>query len=313
MGELNHVINLGANVDKIVFSGVGKTDEELEFAIKIGIKQISCESAEEVDEIIEISNKLQKKTNIALRTNLDIKTNTHKYISTGGKTDKFGIDNTKIIAICDKIKAEKFINFVGLTIHIGSQILDIKNFENAFNSFANFIKSVQNAGHKLQSISIGGGLGVPYKPEETEVSHLTTQKYLQLVDNFKNKINLPIVLEPGRFLVANSGIIIAKIVRIKKTDNINFLILNVGMNNIIRPALYQAYHHILPIIKNENSNIQDYKIVGPVCESADIFHENYQMQTMKKNDFVAILSTGAYCRSMASNYNLMPIIEEKMI
>jgi diaminopimelate decarboxylase len=308
-GEINHVINCGSDINKIIFSGVGKTEQELEFAIKTKIKQISCESIEEVDEIIEISRRLQIKANIALRTNLDIKTTTHKHISTGAKTDKFGIDYTKIISICDKIKTEKYINFIGLTTHIGSQILDINNFKIAFNQFEKVIEAVQDAGHKLECVSVGGGLGVIYKTNEREI----TQEYLQLIEDFKIKIKLPVILEPGRFLVANSCVTIARVIRIKKTDDINFLILNVGMNNIIRPALYGAYHHILPIIKYENPVMQNYKIVGPICESSDIFHENYRMQAMQKGDFVAILSTGAYCRSMASNYNLMPIADEIFI
>ncbi len=304
-GEIKHVIDCGAKKENIIFSGIGKTTEELQFAIKTGIKYISCESLEEIDEIIEISNNLKIKTDICLRVNLNIKAKTHKYISTGSNTDKFGIDNNKIKDICEKIKNLQFVNLVGLAIHIGSQILDWTNFEIAFNSFIPIIKSVN-----IKTVSIGGGLGIAYKPEDTELEKISTHKYLEIVDNFQKQINLPLILEPGRFLVGNAGIILAKVVRVKKTDNINFLILNVGMNNIIRPALYQAYHHILPVIKNDNLPKEKYKIVGPVCESADVFHDEYEMQAMKKNDLVAILSTGAYCRSMASNYNLMKIASE---
>ncbi len=313
IGEIKQALLAGCDPKKIVFSGVGKTTEELILAIKLNIKQISCESLEELDEIVELSKKLKINANICLRVNLDIEVATHKYIATGAKSAKFGIEANKIILLCKKIEPIKHINFIGLSIHIGSQIIDYKNFENAFNSFIKVIKSVQLAGHKIKSISLGGGLGVAYKPEEIAIAKITAQKYLDTVNDFEKQVQLPIIIEPGRFLMANAGVTLAKVIRVKKTQDIEFLILNVGMNNIIRPALYQAYHHILPAINNPNSQKKIYKIVGPICESADIFHENYFMQVMQKNDYVVILSTGAYCSSMASNYNLMKIAKEVII
>ena len=314
--EIKKAVLIGFDVEKIVFSGVGKTREELIFAIKNKIGQINIESYEEFLEIIEICKEYKITANISIRINPNIKAHTHKKITTGTHENKFGVNievAEKIINEIFKINEENFkdkkqnlLNLKGLSGHIGSQILEVNDFEEFFKIMSKIYKKYNNS---FATIDVGGGVGVKYKNSDKSFSY---NDYVFLIKKYFNDFGGKIIIEPGRSIVANAGILVSQVVRVKRTQDNNFVILDSGMNNLIRPAMYGAKH--IPMVLKINSNKKEkYTIVGPICESSDVFIENFRLNTINKGDFIAFLCSGAYGRTMASNYNLQDIASEMMI
>ena len=302
-GELEHCLKNGMDSKKIVFSGVGKTNEELEFAINKDIKQINIESEEELEDIIQIckKNKLKKRVKISIRVNPDVDAETHEKISTGRSEDKFGISINRISNIFKKYKKNKEIELVGISIHIGSQIQKIEPFKEAFVKIRNEIISLIASGHKISTVDLGGGIGINYG--ENKIFQI--QKYSSLIEKLFLDLKVQVILEPGRYLVGSAGIIITKIIRIKKGEKKNFLIIDCGMNNLIRPSLYNSIHKIIPVKKSIKFGFDKFDVVGPICETSDIFVKNFKIsEKIKKNDLLIICTTGAYGSCMSSNYNL---------
>ena len=310
IGELKKSLSSGVRKDKIVFSGVGKTTKELKFAILNKIKQINVESIEELEEIDEICKKIKKKIDICLRVNPDVNANTHDKISTGRSEDKFGIPNIKIQNIFKKYKNNKFINIIGLSIHIGSQIESLVPFKKAFSKIKDQIIILKKLGHSISTIDLGGGIGIMYNKKNKLID---INKYAKLVEDIFADMNLEVIIEPGRFLVGSSGIILTKIIRIKEGLGKKFLIIDAGMNNLLRPALYGAFHSILPVKISKNFNKQTYDIVGPICETSDLFGKNIKLQKLNKGELVVICSTGAYASCMSSKYNLKDEAKEMFL
>ena len=303
LGELKHCLENGMDSNKIVFSGVGKTNEELEYAIRKNIKQINIESEEELDDIIKICkvNKLKKKVKISIRVNPDVDAETHEKISTGRSEDKFGVPIKKVRSIFEKYKNEKKIEFVGISIHIGSQIQKIGPFKKAFVKVRKEIISLIDSGHKISTVDLGGGIGIDYGEDKI----FQIKEYSDLIERLFFDLKIEVILEPGRYLVGSAGVIISKIIRIKKRENKNFLIIDCGMNNLIRPSLYNSIHRIIPSKKLVKGGIEKFDIVGPICETSDIFVKDLKLpKKIKKNDLLIICSTGAYGSCMSSNYNL---------
>jgi diaminopimelate decarboxylase len=311
IGELKRARMAGITSDKIVYSGVGKKKSEISAALDFNIQQFNVESIEELITIDKIANQKNTTANIALRVNPDIIAGGHPKISTGKKTDKFGIpliEAKKVYAIARNLKN---INVVGVDIHIGSQILDIKPFKKAFNKIIQFTNELEIDGHNIQNIDLGGGIGVNYLQQEDSDF---VKEYANLIKEVYKKTNKKIFIEPGRFLIANAGILVTKVLYRKITENKNFLIVDAGMNDFIRPALYDAKHKIKPINNGKKINQDIYEVVGPICETADILVKNaFLDKNIKQDDYLFIDNVGAYGSVMSSNYNSKDIANEVLV
>ena len=306
-GELLKVKKAGINSKKIVFSGVGKTAEEIELAIKKNVLLINIESISEANLINQISKKMRKKTSIGIRLNPDIIGKTNKKISTGDKNDKFGLNNRDCVNFCKKISDFKNLNLIGISVHIGSQITSIKPFQKVLGALDKIINKTKI---NFKFIDLGGGMGISYSNKEKK---LNLNQYAKLVSKFLKNKNAQIIFEPGRFIIANTSILVTKIIYIKKSNNKTFVILDAGMNNLMRPALYNARHKIIPLKKNNKKVIGNIEFVGPICESSDTFLNQKNFSGIKEGDYVAITDVGAYGTSLSSNYNTRPIVSEIMV
>jgi len=298
-GELFRAIKAGCPAEKIVYASVGKTDREITEAIIYGILFFNVESEAELININRIAKRLKKVVQVAVRINPDIEPKTHRFITTGKITNKFGIDFKrayKILLVKDKFS---HLNICGLHIHIGSQITESAPYVFAIKRMVNFILQLRRKGINLAYLNIGGGLGIVYNKETPQTAQEFADKILPLLE----ESGLKIILEPGRFIVGNAGILATRVLYIKDNPKKKFVIVDAGMNDLIRPALYGAYHQILPLFKSDLKGKEKVDIVGPICESADFFAKDRVMQKVKEGDFLAIMSAGAYGFSMASNYN----------
>ena len=307
LGELLKAIKAGINVKKIVFSGVGKTEEEITTAIKKGILLINVESENEAILINKISKKLSKKTSIGIRLNPNVTGKTHKKISTSGKNEKFGLLYNDCVNLCQKIKRMENLKLEGLNVHIGSQITDVKPFKEVL-----FIlnKILNKTKIDFKFIDLGGGMGISYSSKEKK---LNLKQYSQLVRKFTKNKDVKIIFEPGRFIVGNTAVLISKIIYIKKSDNKKFVILDTGMNDLMRPALYDAEHQIVPLKKTKKRIKGNIEFVGPVCESTDKFLSRKSFAQIKEGDYVGLTHVGAYGMSLSSNYNIRPTVAEIMV
>ena len=309
IGELKRCLKVSVKPKDIIFSGVGKQKDEIEFAINKNIKQLNAESIEELKDIIEISKNIKKKVNVALRVNLDINAKTHKKISTGDENSKFGIIYDDIVHAYKLINDASFINPYGLAIHVGSQLFDYDVFFQTFSKIKNLAVELKNLGYEVNHLDLGGGFGVDYTMKNS-LNYKSFSKALNEV--FKNN-EFQLSIEPGRSLIAESGILLTKVIRTKSTNYKNFLIVDAAMNNLIRPTLYNATHSIQPLkIKSERSS-KKYDIVGPICETGDFLGIDFNLQETKKNEVLAIMTCGAYGSVMRSNYNSRPSAAEVFI
>jgi len=306
-GELLKAIKAGINAKKIVFSGVGKTEEEIKLAIKKRVLLINIESESEVNLINKISRKMSKTTSIGIRLNPNVTGKTNKKISTGSKNDKFGLGYKDCLILCKKITGLKNLKLEGLNVHIGSQITSIQPFKKVL---AVINKIINKTGINFKFIDLGGGMGISYSKKEKK---LNLNKYAKLVNKFAKNKKTQMIFEPGRFISGNTSILISKIIYIKKSNNKNFIILDAGMNDLMRPALYDAYHKIIPLRKKNNGIMKNIEFVGPICESSDRFLNKKGFPKIKEGDCVAITDVGAYGMSLTSNYNTRPIIAEIMV
>jgi len=309
IGELKRCLKVSVKPKDIIFSGVGKQKDEIEFAINKNIKQLNAESIEELKDIIEISKNIKKKVNVALRVNLDINAKTHKKISTGDENSKFGIIYDDIVHAYKLINDASFINPYGLAIHVGSQLFDYDVFFQTFSKIKNLAVELKNLGYEVNHLDLGGGFGVDYTMENS-LNYKSFSKALNKI--FKNN-EFQLSVEPGRSLIAESGILLTKVIRTKSTNYKNFLIVDAAMNNLIRPTLYNAIHSIQPLkIKSDRSS-KKYDIVGPICETGDFLGIDFNLQETKKNEVLAIMTCGAYGSVMRSNYNSRPSAAEVFI
>ena len=307
LGELLKAIKAGISPKKIVFSGVGKTEEEIRTAIKKRILLINVESENEVMLINKISKKLSRKTPIGIRLNPNITGKTHKKISTGGKNEKFGLLYNDCIKLCKKINKMKNLKLEALSVHIGSQITNIKPFRKVLSILDKILNKTKI---KFKFIDLGGGMGISYSNKEKK---LNLKKYSQLVEKFIKNKNAKIIFEPGRIIAGDAGVLISKILYIKKSANKKFIILDAGMNDLMRPALYNAQHQIIPLKKTNKRFTGNIEFVGPICESSDKFLNQKSFIEVKEGDYVSLTHVGAYGMSLSSNYNLRPTVAEIMV
>ena len=303
-GELLKALKAGIKPNRIVFSGVGKTEEELKLAIKKNILLINVESESEAILINKIGRKINKIIPIGFRLNPNVDAKTHKKISTGKAENKFGISIENFSSFYKKIKQFENLKIDAVSVHIGSQIMSDVPYKRTLDVLSQVIR---NLNIKLKYIDLGGGFGISYSKKDKQIN---LNNYAKLVYNFKKKLNCNIIFEPGRSLVGNTGILVSKIQYIKKGLNKNFIIIDAGMNDFMRTALYDANHDIVPIIKTNKKSREPIEFVGPICETSCKFSKYKIYQTIKEGDFVAITDVGAYGSSLSSNYNTKPLIAE---
>ncbi len=307
-GELFRALRAGAGADKIVFAGVGKTRAEIEYALQEQIAFFTCESEAEAVRISECATHLGVKGRIAFRMNPDVDPKTHKYISTGKKENKFGLDLARTLQAYEMAAALPNIEIAGLHMHIGSQILDATPFGQALEKIKDFCKTLKAKYPTFRHLDIGGGLGINYKPDQEA---LDPRVFAATMVPTLRELGLQVVMEPGRSIVGNAGILVARVQYVKDSHFKKFIVVDAAMNDLIRPALYQAHHEILPVTATDKTVTGD--LVGPICESGDFLAADRDLPDVKQDDLVVALSAGAYGFSMSSNYNSRPRAAEVMV
>jgi diaminopimelate decarboxylase len=310
-GELKKCLDAGFSAQKVIFSGVGKTKEEIRGALNAGIKQINVESVSELKRISELAAGLNKKATVVLRVNPAVDPKTHPYISTGFHENKFGIDEVNVGECLDVIRQSKSLHLVGLSCHIGSQLMEFSALREAIQKLRKMYESLRGQGFALTVFDVGGGVGINYQ-SFADTDHLVLENYGQALKKELSGLEGLIQFEPGRFLVARSGVLLTQVQYIKKTPFKNFVICNAGMNHLIRPALYQAQHRIFPLIKRDGEVLKA-DVVGPICESSDFLGKNREFTGLQEGDWLAITDAGAYGYSMVSLYNSFPLPKEILI
>lgn len=301
--ELKRCLLAGADKNKIVFSGVAKTEEEIILAIENDILSINIESYGEFERILEVSKKLNKKVNCALRVNPDIAIGSHKYIQTGSKTSKFGLDKESVLKISSQCEIDGPIKLTSVASHIGSQISDENLILESVDYLIEIADELAKNGHNIEYLDIGGGLGIQYRDEEEGSPKILLEKVKELLSERDFKI----ILEPGRSVIGTAGILVSKVEYIKKAGEKKFAIIDAGMNDLIRPSLYEAWHKVIEV-DHQNTDLDLYDLAGPVCETGDVLAKDRNLKIMP-GDHVAFMDVGAYGSVMTSNYNsrLRPI------
>ena len=321
-GELQRVIAAGGDPRRCVFAGVGKTEDEIEFALRQGIYSFNAESEPELQRINRIAARLKKIAPIAVRVNPGVDASTHAKITTGTYENKFGIQFEQVEGVYTRANKLKNLRLRGLQMHIGSQITETTPFEQAVRKVLPLLKRLQEK-YPLEFFSVGGGLGIVYKPAlasgaaawwKTSAAKniLTPQKYAGRLVPLLQPLNLKILIEPGRFIAGNAGILVTRVEFVKKTGRKNFVIVDAAMNDLIRPAFYDAYHEIVPLTRKNGVQISS-DVVGPICESSDFFCKDRPLPKAGEGDYLALLSAGAYGFAQASNYNTRPLAAEILV
>ena len=300
-GELFRALKAGADASKIVFAGVGKTAEEIDYAVKQGILFFTVESEPEAVQISQRAKALGATARIAFRINPDVDPKTHKYISTGKAENKFGLNIDRTLAACEMAAALPNIEVSGLHMHIGSQLLEPQPFQDALKKVAALCSKLKRKMPSFRYIDIGGGLGIKYKPEHQPIA---PAKFAETVLPSLKELGLKVVMEPGRFIVGNAGVLLGTVLYVKDNPAKKFIVADTAMTDLIRPSLYDAYHEVMPLRKTGGTIKGD--LVGPVCESGDFIAKDRELPALKQGDLFAILSAGAYGFVMSSNYNSRP-------
>ncbi len=298
-GELARVVEAGGDPAKVVFSGVGKTEDEIAYALNLGILCFNVESPAELIRINGVASRLDKQAPISIRVNPDVDAKTHPYISTGLKANKFGIEREKAVEIYEQAHAMSHLTVVGMDCHIGSQLTEIEPFVDALDKLLVLIDELASKDIHIEHLDVGGGLGVPYKDETPP----HPDEYAQAItERLASRPELTLIFEPGRAIAANAGLMITKVEFLKQNAEKNFAIVDAAMNDLLRPALYSAWQNIIPVDREEHVEPTTYDIVGPVCETGDFLGKDRAL-AIQEGDFLAVRSCGAYGFVMASNYN----------
>ena len=309
VGELKRALEAGFDPDKIIFEGVGKSEQDLLYAIYKNIRLINTESLEEIKLLDNLANEKNKIVDIGVRLNPDIDGETLSKISTGKKTDKFGIEFENLDKIIKLVKSCKNLNLIGISCHIGSQISKIEAYKNTFSQMKIAADKFIESGINIKHVDLGGGFHIKYEDTDPDFNIKMVKEEL---DNCFKETNYELSFEPGRYLIAEAGVTVTSIITIKNNGGINYLIVDAGMNTLIRPALYGAHHEISAINVSSDEYI-DYAIAGPICESSDIFLKNIKLAKQKIGNLLVIKNTGAYGKVMSSNYNSRPLPSEILV
>ena len=308
VGELMRCLRIGADPKKIVFSGVGKTDEEIAAALEAGILMINVESRPELHRVAEVAGKMKRRAPVSLRVNPDLDPGTHPHISTGHRDSKFGIPLSQVDGYYAEARALTNLEIVGLSTHIGSQITEMAPFAEAGQKVAAIVGRLRSAGIPLKYLDLGGGLGIPYQEQPPLPS-----EYAEALLKPIAGLRLKIITEPGRVIVGNAGVLVTRVLYNKETDVKRFVVIDAAMNDLIRPVLYEAYHEIIAVDRRKPGKTVTVDVVGPVCESGDFFAREREIPEPRPGDLLAVMSAGAYGFVMASNYNSRPRIPEILV
>jgi diaminopimelate decarboxylase len=321
-GELKRVIAAGGDSSKCVFAGVGKTELEIAYALRQGIYCFNAESESELERINRVAGRLKVKAPVAVRVNPDVAARTHKKITTGTYENKFGIAFERVTAVYSWASKLPHLRLRGIQMHIGSQITEVEPFEQAVRKVLPLAAKLRDR-FGLEFFSLGGGLGIMYQSalesgspqwwkDSAPIKTMGPQPYAAALVPLLKPLGLRILLEPGRFITGNAGILVSRVEYVKRTGKKNFLIIDAAMNDLIRPALYEAYHEIVPVARNKRRLISS-DVVGPICESGDTFCQNRPIPAVRQGDYLAIMSAGAYGSAMSSNYNTRPLAGEVLV
>ena len=309
-GEIRRALKAGIPADRIIFSGVGKTDAELDFAIETGVRQINVESAVELDRLIAVAASKGARPEIAVRVNPSVGAGGHARITTGGATDKFGVPADEAHALYARASLSPHVTPVGLACHIGSQITTLEPLEAAFRALRTMTLELRAAGLTVSRLDLGGGLGVPYHGQSDLPS---IEAYVAMAARVLDGLEVEAAFEPGRLLAANAGVLLSRVIQVnERGDGRRFLVLDAGMNDLMRPALYDAFHDLVPVRPREG-DARLYDLVGPICESTDIFARDRLLPPMQAGDLVAFMGAGAYGAVLASEYNSRPLVPEVLV
>jgi len=323
-GELSRILEVNKKAaQRVVFSGVGKTAAEIDLALAAGILIFNVESESEVALLAERATKKRVRARVALRVNPDVFAETHPYISTGLREHKFGIDMQAARPVYQKVKRSRYLDPVGISVHIGSQIRTAEPFGSALDGVAELIRELESDGIRIKFVDAGGGLGIDYHRGPVSPANLSQSsafdpeaeitKYAAEIDRALKGLDVKLLLEPGRFLIAQAGTLLTRVLNVKRNGSKTFVITDAAMNDLIRPALYQAHHEIVPVVHDPLAKPNVVDIVGPVCETGDFFARDRSISEVREGDLVAILDTGAYGMSQSSNYNSRPRPAEVLV
>ena len=309
-GEIRRALAAGIPADRIIFSGVGKTDAELAFAVEQGVRQINIESGAELERLIAVAGAKGAAPNVAIRVNPKIGAGGHAKITTGGATDKFGVPVEEAIELYARASASPHLTPVGLACHIGSQITTLEPMEAAFQTLREVTTTLRGMGHAVTRLDLGGGLGVPYHGQ-TDLPSIDA--YVAMCARVLDGLGVEAAFEPGRLLAANAGVLLSRVIQVnQRADGRRFLVLDAGMNDLMRPALYEAFHDLVPVRARQGERVA-YDLVGPICESTDVFARDRMLPPLQAGDLVAFLSAGAYGAVLSSEYNSRPLVPEVLV
>ncbi|WP_135081025.1 diaminopimelate decarboxylase [Terasakiella sp. SH-1] len=310
VGELKRALRAGVPAEKIVYSGVGKSRSDLDFAVETGIRQINVESEEELEVLSEVAAARGKRMPIVLRVNPDVDAKTHAKISTGKSDNKFGIDWTRAIEVYQRASNMAGVAPKGLACHIGSQLTDLEPFRAAFRRMKEMVGELRGLGLEVTRVDLGGGLGIPYDERETPLP----VEYGKLVVEELGDLGVEFEFEPGRMIAGNAGLLVSEVVYVKRGPSKTFAIIDSAMNDLMRPSLYDAYHAIVPVIEPEHvDDMESYDIVGPICETGDTFAKDRQLTKLASGDLIAFRTAGAYGATMSNTYNSRALVPEVMV
>ena len=311
-GELHRVLRVGASARNIVFYGVGKTQAELELAVRRGLGHLGLESVAEAGRVMQIATRLKRRVRVLLRLNPNVRVTTHSYIATGRDVDKFGLAAEEALALSERLAQHPYVHLTGLGCHIGSQVMTMQPFVRAARRLSAFSKRLAARGLALTHLSLGGGFGIGYHEGESSLHPTALKPVFAMLARLPNAAAMTFMLEPGRSLVARAGVLLTEVEYIKPGRKKAFAIVNAAMNDLVRPALYGAYHRVLPVYRRRATAASMYDLVGPVCESGD-FLARARRLVLHPGDLLALADCGAYAMSMASNYNSRPRAAEVMV
>jgi diaminopimelate decarboxylase len=309
-GEIRRALAAGIPAERIVFSGVGKRPQEIEFALKTGVAEINVESEPELDLIAAIAKRLALQAPVVFRVNPDVEAGGHAKIATGKAENKFGVSFTEARRLYAKAADHPHLNPLGVACHIGSQIVDLTPFEQAFSKMRGLVETLRAEGHTVERLDLGGGLGVPYfnMPEPPSPAD-----YAAMIARVIGDLDVQLAFEPGRMIAANAGVLVSQVLhRNERPEGRKFLVLDAAMNDLLRPAMYDAFHDIRPVATT-NAEPEPFDVVGPVCETGDTFTRDRVMPSLDSGDLVAFMSAGAYGAAMASEYNSRPLVPEVLV
>ncbi|HEU5046438.1 MAG TPA: diaminopimelate decarboxylase [Rickettsiales bacterium] len=309
-GEIKAALAAGIPREKIVFSGVGKTHDEMAYALSQGIFQFNVESEPELYVLSQVAHHMGKTANIALRVNPDVIPDTHAKISTGQKESKFGVPFIEATALYAKAAKLPGIGVQGVSVHIGSQLTNLAPFASAFARVVELVRELRAAGHQITTLDLGGGLGIPYG---NQAEPPLPAAYADIVKEATKGLQCKLIFEPGRLIAGNAGILVSRVIYVKHSESRVFVIVDAGMNDLMRPTLYSAYHDIVPVKASDSGETETVDVVGPVCETGDIFASARLLRVPESGDLLAFRSAGAYGASMASTYNSRPLLAEVMV